>query len=34
LSAEALAATNKNNKALARRDRCDDKVIERYATAT
>jgi hypothetical protein len=34
VTAEALGVVSKGNKALARRDRCDDKVIEKYATAT
>ena len=34
LSAEALGAISKGNKAITRRNRCDDKVIESYATAT
>ena len=34
VAAEALGTVSKGNKALARRNRCDDKVIEKYATAT
>lgn len=34
VTAEALGVVNKGNKAIARRDRCDDKVIESYAAAT
>lgn len=34
LSAESGGTINKGNKALARRDRCDDKVIESYGKAT
>lgn len=34
VTAEALGTVNKGNKAIARRNRCDDKVIEKYATAT
>lgn len=34
VTAEALGVVNKGNKAIARRNRCDDKVIEKYATAT
>jgi predicted small secreted protein len=33
LSAEALGTINKGNKAIDRRNRCDDKVINGYATA-
>lgn len=33
LAAEAGGAIDKGNKALDRRDRCDDKVIGSYATA-
>jgi hypothetical protein len=33
LSAEAGGALNKGNKAVARRNNCDDKVIDKYATA-
>lgn len=34
LSAEAGGELNKGNKAIARRNRCDDNVIDRYAKAT
>lgn len=33
VAAEALGTINKGNKAITRRDRCDDKVIEKYAAA-
>ena len=33
LSAEALGVMNKGNKAIDRRNRCDDKVIGDYAKA-
>lgn len=34
LSAESGGAMNKGNKALDRRNKCDDKVIGNYAKAT
>lgn len=34
VAAEALGTVSKGNKAIARRNRCDDKVIENYAKAT
>jgi hypothetical protein len=34
LTAEALGTINKGNKAIERRNRCDDKVIGSYAAAT
>ena len=33
LSAESGGTINKGNKAIQRRNKCDDKVIEKYATA-
>lgn len=33
LSAEAGGELNKGNKAIGRRNKCDDKVIDSYATA-
>lgn len=33
LSAEALGVMDKGNRAIDRRNRCDDKVIEDYAKA-
>lgn len=34
LSAEAGGELKKGNKAIARRDKCDDSVIDKYASAT
>lgn len=34
LSAESGGTITKGNKAISRRNKCDDKVIEQYAKAT
>lgn len=34
VAAESLGELNKGNKAIERRNKCDDKVIDKYATAT
>jgi len=34
VAAEGLAAVSKANKAIVRRNKCDDKVIDQYAKAT
>lgn len=33
LSAESLGTINKGNKAIVRRNNCDDRIINDYATA-